>query len=79
MDAINALLFDRGYEIKLRALEAKAKRDSAKRGTEEYSLHAGRVIAFGEVISLIRQTAIVLRVPLRDIRLDDIDPDADLL
>ena len=79
MDTTNALLFDVGYEIKLRALKAKEERDRARRGTEEYCLHAGRVIAFSEAISIIQQTANGLGVPLRELRLDDIDPDRDLL
>ncbi len=36
-------------------------------------------MAFNEVISIIQQTAESLGINLRDLKLDDIDPDKDLI
>jgi hypothetical protein len=40
---------------------------------------SGRLMAFNEVISIIRQTAVACGLDLRDLRLNDINPDRDLV
>ena len=79
MEAHKAYLFDLGDDIKHRALGAKAERDASRVGSEEYSLNMGRVIAFNEVISIMQQNASGLGISLDDLRLQDIDPDRDLV
>lgn len=71
-------LFDLGFELKMRALEARRERDSAPGRSHDRLFHAGRVIAFNEVISIMQQQALVFGIPLSDLHLDDIDPDRDL-
>lgn len=79
MEAHKAYLFDLGDDIKRRAFEAKAERDGSRRGSEEYSLHMGRLLAFNEVISIMQQNASGLGISLDDLRLHDVDPDRDLV
>ena len=71
-------LFDLGFLIKERALEARRERDSASLGSVEREFDAGRVLAFNEVISIMQQQAEGIGLPLSDLRLDDIEPDRDL-
>jgi hypothetical protein len=71
-------LFDLGYEIKLDALEARRERDAAPEGSEERTFKSGRLLAFYEVVSIMRNRAEGLGIPLADLRLDDIEPDHDL-
>ncbi|MHB0915157.1 MAG: hypothetical protein ACYC4M_05655 [Thermoleophilia bacterium] len=72
-------LYDLGYDIKLRALEAKHERDDAPDESDTKSYHAGRIMAFNEIISMMQQQAEGFGIPFSDLRLDDIDPDKDLL
>lgn len=71
-------LFDLGFLFKERALEARSQRDGLLPGSLEREFHAGRVLAFNEVISIMQQQAEGLGLPLSDLRLDDIEPDRDL-
>ncbi len=71
-------LFDLGFELKTRALEARRERDSAPDRSADRVFHAGRVIAFNEVISIMQQQALGFGISLSELRLDDIDPDRDL-
>jgi hypothetical protein len=71
-------LFDLGFEVKLRALDARIARDAAPIGSDDRAFHAGRVMAFSEIISLMQQQAEGLGIPLTELRLDDIVPDRDL-
>jgi hypothetical protein len=71
-------LFDLGFLIKERALEAYRQRDGLPLGSVEREFHTGRVLAFNEVISIMQQQAEGLGLPLSDLRLDDIEPDRDL-
>jgi hypothetical protein len=79
MDAHKAYLFDLGDDIKRRAFEVKAERDAARPGTEKYSLHTGRLLAFNEVISIMQQNASGLGISFEELRLQDVDPDRDLV
>ncbi len=71
-------LYDLGFEVKLRALEARRERDEALEGSEDRTFHSGRVMAFNEVVAIMQQQAEGLGIPLADLRLDDIVPDRDL-
>jgi hypothetical protein len=71
-------LFDLGYEIRRRALEAKAEAASARDSpTKEFE--TGRLMALNEVVSLMQQQAAGFGIPLTDLRLADIEPDRDLV
>jgi len=72
-------LFDLGFEIKLLAREAKRERDAAPEGSEARTFNNGRLLAFHRVVSLMQQQALGLGISLADLRLDDIDPDRDLM
>jgi hypothetical protein len=72
-------LYDLGLELKLRALEARQERDAAPEGSVDRTFGSGRLMAFNEVISIMRQQAKGLGIPLADLRLDDVEPDRDLV
>jgi hypothetical protein len=72
-------LYDLGLELKLRALEAREERDAAPEGSADRTFHSGRLMAFNEVVSIIRQQAEGLGIPLADLRLKDVEPDRDLV
>jgi hypothetical protein len=78
-DSHKNYLFDLGYELKEDALAARRHRDSAPAGSEERAFKSGRLLAFYEIISTMRNMAEAFGIPLSDIRLDDIEPDRDLL
>jgi len=71
-------LFDLGLILKERALEARRQRDELPLESPERAFQSGRVIAFNEVISIMRQQAEGFGIPLSDLRLEDIEPDRDL-
>lgn len=78
-DVYRDYVLDLGDEIRRRALDARADRDSSAKGTEEERLDSGRVLAFYEVLTLMIQSAEGLGIPLRDLRLEGFNPDKDLL
>lgn len=51
--------------------------DSVKEKKDDYS--SGRVMGFNESISIIQQTAQGMGIDLKEIGLDDVDPDRDLI
>jgi hypothetical protein len=57
-------LYDLGFELKLRALDAKKARDRAGAGTAERTFQEGRLLAFNEVISVMQQQAVGLTPPI---------------
>lgn len=57
--------------IKERALKAVASRKDTYDG--------GRIMGFNEFISIMQQTAKGMNISLKDIGLDDINPDKDLV
>jgi len=77
-DAHRNYLYDLGFELKQDALEARRERDSARQGSEEQAFKSGRLLAFYEIISTMRNRAEGFCIPLSDLRLDDIEPDRDL-
>lgn len=72
-------LFDLGLLIKERALAAISERYKERKGSDGYMYESGRIMAFNEVISIMQQQAEAFGIPLRDLRLEDIDPDKDLV
>jgi hypothetical protein len=72
-------LYDLGLEVKLRALEARRERDAAEEGSADRTFHSGRLLAFNEVVSIMQQQAEGVGIPIADLRLDDIEPDRDLV
>jgi hypothetical protein len=71
-------LYDLGFLVKEYARKAKAERDQHRGGSEE-GYWIGHVIAYSQVISLMQQQAEGFDIPLRDLRLEDIEPDRDLI
>ena len=71
-------LADLGTLLKERALEARANAGSEK-GNQEHQFELGRLTAYYEVLSLMRQQANAFGLDLRDVSLHDFDPDAELL
>lgn len=78
-NAYKYYLFDLGYELKGDALAARRERDCAPAGSEDRQFKAGRLFAYYEVISRMQQRAEGFGIPLSDLRLDDINPDRELL
>jgi len=72
-------LFDLGYEIKRSALGARQEKANANENSEDRQFQSGRLMAYYEVVSLMQQQAAGFDIPLTDIRLDDIEPDRDLI
>jgi hypothetical protein len=71
-------LRDLGDLIKRAALDARAERD---RSTDESlaQFNLGRLTALHDVVSLMQQQAVAFGLDVRDLALDDIDPERDLL
>lgn len=72
-------LFDLGLLLKERALEARRERDASAPGSADRTFQAGRLLAFNEVLSIMRDQAEAFGIPLTELRLDDLEPDRDLL
>lgn len=71
-------LRDLGFILSEMAFEAVEKRKSAmNKEQEDYS--AGYLVGFYRVISLMQQQAEGFQIPLKDICLDKIDAEKDLL
>jgi hypothetical protein len=72
-------LYDLGFLIKERALNAKKAPEQEKKGSEGYMYESGRLLAFNEVVSIMQQQAVAFGIPLGELRLEEIDPDRDLI
>lgn len=72
-------LKDLGPIVIERALEAVNRRKPFPRGSKEYEFHCGRILGFNEVISILQQQANAFGIDLREMGLDDINPDNDLI
>lgn len=77
-DRYRLYLRDLGLQLKEYALQARQQREQS-RGSESESYYLGELHAYHGVISLIQQEAKVFEIALEELRLDDIDPDHDLL
>ena len=72
-------LHDLGDIVKTRAFAAKEERDKEQQGSAAYDFACGRLIAFNEIISILQQQAEGFGISLKELNLDDIDPDRDLV
>jgi hypothetical protein len=73
-----AYVRDLGLIIKEKALEAKQAKESS-RDAANHQFDVGRLMAFHEVVSLMQQQADAFGIPLKEINLDDLDPEEVLL
>lgn len=71
-------VYDLGILLKEKAREAKADKD-ASIGTNEADYKIGYLMAFHEVVSLMKQQAEVFDIGQGDVGLGDIDPESELL
>ncbi|XRO76346.1 hypothetical protein ACO3VM_06045 [Methanocaldococcus sp. 10A] len=83
IDNLQAFVYEICEAIKERALDAKKEKDEAEKhknnDKEDYMYAVGRLMGFNEVISIIKQTAEPLGIDLKELKLDDIDPDKDFI
>jgi hypothetical protein len=77
-DKYKHYLYDLGYLLKEYAREAKLRYDQS-RGKENEQMEAGELMAFYRVVALMQQQAEGFGIPLAELRLEDIDPDKDLV
>lgn len=63
--------------LKKQAIEAKKDADDKKIGNYEYN--QGHLMAYYSVFSLLKHEAFVLQMDEKELGLDDIDPDRDLI
>lgn len=71
-------VYDLGILLKEKAREAKADKD-ASNGTNKADYKIGYLMAFHEVVSLMKQQAEVFDIGQGDVGLGDIDPESELL
>lgn len=71
-------LLDLGGLVRELALQAKQEYQD-KRSSEDAQFLLGRLGALHEVVSLMQQQAIAFSLSLKDVSLEGIDPDRDLL
>ena len=71
-------LFDIGYLLREKALEAKERQQQA-RGSDDEAFESGRAMAYYEVMSLLVSEAESFQLPIEDLHIDGLDPDRDLL
>jgi hypothetical protein len=78
-DVYQNYLFDLGFELVEIAKAARDKRNSAEAGSTSREFHSGRTMAYIEVLCLMQQEARTFEIPLDSLRLDNINPERDLL
>ena len=64
--------------VKEHALEAVAEREK-HRGQPAQEFHDGCVLSFHRIVSLMQQQALAFGIDLKELKLDDIEPDRDLV
>ncbi len=77
-DKYELYLRDLGILIKEYAQEAREER-AAHEGDEEEIYHAGEVVAYGRIISLMQQQAKIFGIAPEDLQLEDVNVEKDLL
>jgi hypothetical protein len=75
--ALSGYLLDLGHLVREAAVEAKKTRNSAASNSRDFE--SGRLMAYNEVVSLMQQQAIAFDLSFKEIGLEDIDPDNDLV
>jgi hypothetical protein len=82
-DTLQAFIYEICEIIKEDALDAKKEKDKAEKCKDEdvegYMYATGRLMAYYEVVSTIINQAEALGIDLKDLKLDDINPDKDLI
>jgi hypothetical protein len=71
-------LFDLGGLVKEYALAAVKEREQHKAQPEQ-EFYDGYVLGFHRIVSLMQQQAVAFGLNLKDVQLDGIDPDRDLV
>lgn len=74
-----AELFLRDLGMLLKEKARSARQDAAQGHAEDRDYKLGFLMAYHEVISLLKQQAEAFGIDVRSLCLDDIDPDSDLL
>ena len=72
-------LFLRDLGMLLREKALAARQDAAQSRGEDRDYKLGFLMAYHEVVSLVKQQADAFGIDVRALCLDDIDPDRDLL
>jgi hypothetical protein len=71
-------LLDLGQFFKEYALEAVAEREK-HRGQPTQEFYDGYVLSFHRIVSLMQQQALAFGIDLKELKLDGIEPDRDLV
>ncbi len=71
-------VYDLGVLLKEKAIDAKADKDKAL-DTDEFDYKLGYLMAFHEVISVLKQQADVFDIDQVEVGLNDIEPESELL
>ena len=79
MTPTTAELFLRDLGTLLKEKALSARQDAAQGRAEDRDYKLGFLMAYHEVISLLKQQAEAFGIDVRALCLDDIDPDSDLL
>ncbi len=77
-DKFKSYLYDLGMLLKEKAKEAKSEKEAAS-STKDADYEVGYLMAFHEVIDVMKEQAKAFNIEQKDIGLADIDPDPDLL
>lgn len=76
-DSLRSYIYDLGILLKEKAREAKIEKNNSSLNDLNYQL--GYLMAFHDVISLMKQEANAFDLNQDSIGLDDIDPESELL
>jgi hypothetical protein len=71
-------LFDLGQLVKEHAMGAVAEREK-HRGQPVQEFYDGYVLGFHRIVSLMQQQALAFGIDLKELKLDGIEPDRDLV
>ncbi len=77
-DKYKNYLYDLGMLIKEKAIEAKTDKDLAI-DTKDYDYKVGFLMAYNEIVSIMKQQADAFGIDQKDISLNDICPEMELL
>ena len=76
-DKFKSYIYDLGKLLKEKAREARRDKEMSSDGDDNYKI--GYLMAFHEVIDLMKQQAVAFDIEQKDVGLEDIDPESDLL
>jgi adenylyl- and sulfurtransferase ThiI len=72
-------LQDLGFDIRDEAFKTKTRRDSFPISSPEYENECAQLVVYNHIIYLMQQQAINFGIEVKDLRLDGIVPDRDLI